>query len=212
MFFYLIVFFFFIYIASRSFSSWHKTQNHDKTDVSRVKPFYTKIRGVTFANRDGTDRQKLIQELKQGETLKLVRDLDATDSETAIMICSEKGTLGYVAGKHSQGIAPIMDEGYAVSAIVKNVTGGSAGNPVGCNIEIIGIRVIEDYDQEDAELAEEFGEKYEPTKKYYPRGEKQKTPIPTEEPKLPMKVESRLAMEIPPWEKNEEVPGSTFNQ
>lgn len=164
------------------------------------KPFYTKIRGVTFRNKDGTDRQELIRKLKPDQPLRLVRDHDVAESGTAIMICSEAGALGYLAGKHSQGIAPIMDEGYEVSVVVKNITGGYDGNPVGCNIEIFGIRVVEEYDPEDAELAKEFGEKYDPPKRYYPSGEKKLIQRPQNEPQ---RIESRLAMEIPPWETEE---------
>jgi hypothetical protein len=107
--------------------------------------FKTKIRGVTYKNTDGTDRQELVKMLAQGEILRLVREPENPYDKWAIAVYNSEGKqLGYLP-KGDLRLASHIDTGGIVSAKVLEITGGpgilgmffkSFRKPYDCLIEI----------------------------------------------------------------------------
>jgi len=111
--------------------------------VSRARPpvsnqrqvspadFYSKIRGITQRNADGTDRQKLARRLKVGQRLSLVREPDNVADPNAIMVCTEGGILrrprqlGYLSADLAEDYASHLDAGGRIDVEVSEVTGGT---------------------------------------------------------------------------------------
>ncbi|ACV63997.1 HIRAN [Desulfofarcimen acetoxidans DSM 771] len=105
-----------------------------KTDWQMVKQgkFYTKVRGVTFGNR-----QKALARLRNYSpdeiTINLVGDLNNEADLNAVAIVVEvigKGSyqLGYLKKEHAQVIAPLPDKGVKVTARLESITGGTGKN------------------------------------------------------------------------------------
>lgn len=116
------------------------------TEISELKPlssFFTKIAGVTFENPDGSNRQAIIKNVKEGESLQLIREPDNPFSKTGntTRVCRMNGEqLGYLSSDISETIAPRLDKGSKCDVVVKNVTSGGGGilkaPTLGVNIEI----------------------------------------------------------------------------
>lgn len=106
------------------------------------RSFYTKVAGVTFANDDGSRRQKIIPRCGVGESLRLVRYPDDPFDPGAIAVLRRSGEqLGFIPahvsrGGDPSGLAAQMDEGAAYKCRVANITGGGPGLSFGINIEI----------------------------------------------------------------------------
>ncbi len=107
--------------------------------------FRTLIAGVTKQNTDGTDRQVLVNTLRSGEELRLVREPSNPYDKYAVAFFRTSGEqLGYVPGGDRR-LADHIDEGGSVSAKVVRVLGGpgilglflkSFRKSYGCVIEI----------------------------------------------------------------------------
>jgi hypothetical protein len=93
--------------------------------IKRYKrSFRTTIAGVTKQNADGTDRQTLIEALRRGEALKLVREpLNPFDKYAIAVFRTTGERLGYIhAG--DRRLADHIDMGGEVSVKVIKRTGG----------------------------------------------------------------------------------------
>ncbi len=104
-----------------------------------LEPFYSKIRGVTHKNPDGTSRQQLLKRCKVGQPLKLVREHDNPFDENAVRVLTMKGKqLGYLGGEAAEEIAPRLDAGGRVDCEISDLTGGGwfRKKTRGCNIKI----------------------------------------------------------------------------
>ena len=107
--------------------------------------YRTTIAGVTYPNKDGTERQALLRALKPGQKLTLIREPNNPYDKFAVAIFTLSGLqLGYTHAGDSR-LADHMDMGGAVSAKVVTVTGGpgllgwlfpSLRKNYGCVIEI----------------------------------------------------------------------------
>lgn len=100
-----------------------------------MRPIYTKLVGVTFANEDGSSRQEIISALSAGDKLHLV-DLASEKYPEAIGVLNSKNQH---CGNLRKDLALSLREDYehfeALSVRVTEVTGGD-GRSYGCNIEI----------------------------------------------------------------------------
>lgn len=113
-----------------------------KIAKGRVEHFYSKVRGLTFPNADGSDRSQIISRLRPGDMLRLEREPDNPRESSAIKILTENGEqIGYIAtliatsGGTDRGLAAEMDRGIRVECRVKDLTGGGKKNR-GVNLEI----------------------------------------------------------------------------
>ena len=114
--------------------AWMKIQ-------SRLFSHYTKVRGVTFE-----DRQRLLNRLSKYKENDIIltaeRVYDNPYDRYAIEIIATvqgkgSGTLGYISKALSQGLAVKMDEGAWLIPIIENITGGTAGRPFGLNFSYL---------------------------------------------------------------------------
>jgi hypothetical protein len=106
--------------------------------------YFSKVAGVSHDNEDGSSRQYAIRKFcKSGTPLSLKREPANKHDKTAIGVwvygknLFRKGDfqIGYISSSLSHELAPRMDAGWAVTAAVKEVTGGG-DLTYGCNIEI----------------------------------------------------------------------------
>lgn|SRR5450830_563148 len=87
--------------------------------------FYTKIRGVTQTNSNTSKRQKLIKNLKVGQSIFCIREPNNPFDKNAIAVYdTEKNQLGYLSADLANSFAKSMDKGLKLTAIVKDLTGG----------------------------------------------------------------------------------------
>ncbi len=106
--------------------------------------------GVKIPNKDGSNRQEIIQTCQPGEVLDLVRDpKNPHDKDAIAVIRGRTGEqLGFISKEIAEPLARKMDEkGTQYEAILKKITGGPPGKlsvlfggkekPYGCDIDII---------------------------------------------------------------------------
>jgi hypothetical protein len=93
-----------------------------------VEECYSKVYGVGHRNADGTDRQKIAAKCVPGEALSLIREPNNPHDPNAIALFRRNGQqLGYVGGGLAETLAPVLDGGGYVTAVVAEVTGGERG-------------------------------------------------------------------------------------
>lgn len=102
---------------------------------------FTKVRGVTFENEDGSSRQDILEELYteacDGDAVELRREPDNEYDENAIAVYTEdERQLGFLSRELAADLAPEMDDGWEPEAAIANITQSKSG-VYGCNIEII---------------------------------------------------------------------------
>lgn len=96
-----------------------------------------KIRGVSFPNDDGSERQAIIRRCRLGEYLLTRRDRDNGFSRNAIGVFREGGDqLGNVPEYVARDFAPLMDSGMESTAILLNITGGTRDKPT-CGVNVV---------------------------------------------------------------------------
>lgn len=86
-------------------------------------PIKTRVAGVTFDNRDGTPRQPFIRKVKKDDRLLLRREPDNPFDPNAIAVswtdtAGDSHQLGYVPRALAGVLAPLVDEGAALTALV----------------------------------------------------------------------------------------------
>lgn len=92
--------------------------------------------GVTYTNADGSSRQEIIGNCKKGDELILLREPSNPNDPNAIKVCMFKKSgflskllrrkpvllqLGYLSEYVALRIAPLMDEGVHVQALVNEI-------------------------------------------------------------------------------------------
>ena len=88
-------------------------------DILAKEEFFTRIVGVTF-----TDRQKIIQEIQDGEAVELRREENNSFDRNAIGVYYNNSLIGYLQARLARNLAPALDQnrvGY--EAYVTQVTG-----------------------------------------------------------------------------------------
>lgn len=103
-----------------------------------LRSWYTKVAGVTKKNLDGTSRQEIIADCREGEALLLVREPNNPKDPNAIKLCRLLGDqIGYISSEIATRMADEMDRGKKFSAKISEITGGVKGKRTrGVNIEI----------------------------------------------------------------------------
>ena len=98
----------------------------DKSKLTVIEDFHTKVVGVTFNNDDGTSRQSIIKSCKAGEDI-IFKPVPTKEYPDAIGVFNKKGQqLGHL----SQGVAA------EIKNTVSNITGGGDLS-YGCNLHIV---------------------------------------------------------------------------
>jgi hypothetical protein len=108
----------------------------------RIRHQFTKVAGVTFLNDNGTDRQHILSKCKAGEQLILKHDPLNEHSECAIEVRRTTGQqLGFLPEWLAQEIRTIVENGYRILAVVKEITGTAhAESTLGANLIVLYIQ------------------------------------------------------------------------
>jgi HIRAN domain len=113
-----------------------------------VRSIRTKIRGVTFDNPDGANRQQIIRQwCHSGDALYLVREPNNPADRNAIQVKRlissdvpdkprQGELLGYLSRDLAERLAPQMDDGFVLMARITEVTGGEDRRSLGVNIQV----------------------------------------------------------------------------
>lgn len=92
-------------------------------------PFYTKVIGVTFENR-----QNYIRALAVGDKIKLVKAKYSNDGGDAVKVIDSRGNhIGFLSKELSAEIVPSMERGFLYRASVSSITGREYNN-LGVNL------------------------------------------------------------------------------
>ncbi len=119
----------------------------------------TKLVGVTYANDDGTNRQEILERMKdddcEGMVLEFLHEDDNPKDKNAIAVYNKDWEkIGYLNRSLARDVAPMMDDGHPVYGILVKITGGTPSKPTyGCNIEC---PTIIDDDEENEKVGLKF--------------------------------------------------------
>ena len=91
-----------------------------------------KVVGVTFKNDDGSDRGKIIDQLRPGTALELVREPDNKYDPCAIKVISHLGQIGHIPRNYTAFMSQMMADGRRFKANIDK-TGRNDGTPY-CHI------------------------------------------------------------------------------
>lgn len=84
--------------------------------------------GESFANFDGSDRQREIARCRIGEAVQLVREPDNRHDANCVQVLSSRGVqIGNIGRDNAEWIAERMDNGGHVSAVIDGIADGGAG-------------------------------------------------------------------------------------
>jgi hypothetical protein len=102
--------------------------------LKRVQRVRTKVAGVTFRNADGSSRQRIIRAFcRAGEPLYVTPEPNNPYSKNALglwvqgtefIVAPARYQIGYVNNRLAAHFRKLIDEGWAISARILNVTGG----------------------------------------------------------------------------------------
>jgi len=93
----------------------------------------TKVKGVTFRNDDGTDRQTILVHCHAGDQLRF--KLFEYDGAPAYAVYCDWGQIGNLSAELAEEIAA-REKPCIILGEILNVSGGYRGNYFGCNILI----------------------------------------------------------------------------
>jgi len=120
------------------------------SNLLHVSSIHTKIRGVTYENSDGAQRQQIIRDCcNSGDALCLEREPNNPFDHNAIKVRRSVYSnvpedkprpgelIGYVSRELAEDLARKVDhDGFVLMAWIKNVTGGEDKKSFGVNIQI----------------------------------------------------------------------------
>jgi hypothetical protein len=99
-----------------------------------LKPFHTKLSGVTHKNEDGMNRQNILKRCHTGEKLNLIH-YPVPQDHNAVKVLRQNGEqIGWLNSILAAEIAPRLDRGSRVDAVISAITGNK--KLIGCNIQL----------------------------------------------------------------------------
>jgi hypothetical protein len=103
--------------------------------ISKIR---TKVVGVSYKNDDGTSRQNIIKNLRVNQYLDILHVPNKYDKNAvAVFLVDSNLQVGHLNAELAEEIAPMLDNGNCINAVVIDLTGGEYDKPTrGCNIEI----------------------------------------------------------------------------
>ena len=106
--------------------------------MADVSHFFSKIAGVSHANRDGTRRQAALRHCHPWEHLRLETEPDNRFDPNAMALIAESGRqLGYLSSGLAAEVHQRSDKGYSFTVFIAEITGGGEDQYLGCNILVI---------------------------------------------------------------------------
>ncbi|MFL5330033.1 MAG: HIRAN domain-containing protein [Gemmataceae bacterium] len=107
----------------------------------RIRHCFAKVAGVTYLNKDGSNRQKILSRCKNGEQLVLQHEPNNKYSEFAIRVIRANGEqLGHAPEYLAERICEETGNGYRAFGMLLEVTGGNFEAPIyGANFAVFFI-------------------------------------------------------------------------
>ena len=106
-------------------------------DLADQPQFYTKLRGVSFGNR-----QAVLKKLEAGESLLLMREENnPVDANAIACLTQQKEQLGYLSRQIAAQLAPLIDLGASYTATLEEIT-GSDQETLGANILVRNCQAV----------------------------------------------------------------------
>lgn len=102
---------------------------NDPDDETLEPPVWLGVRGESFKNPDGTDRQAIIANCREGDSARLVREPKNRYDSNAIAVHVAGGQIGNIAKEKAEILAPLMDDGMKTTAEVVKINGGTPDKP-----------------------------------------------------------------------------------
>lgn len=102
-----------------------------------VEEIRTKVKGVTFRNDDGTDRQTILARCHAKDQLRF--GFFRYEGDPAYTVVSEHGQLGNVSAELAEEIYFLVSQfknKYLILGEILDISGGYQGKKLGCNISI----------------------------------------------------------------------------
>lgn len=117
----------------------------DPVDQDDLRKFVIKVVGVTFNNEDGVNRQDVISQLKQDDSLEFI--VGEYEGKPSVRIDSPKGTIGFVPKENATEIANKIRHEIFEKAYVENIYGGDDDKSYGVSVVVVAKNKTYDYRQ-----------------------------------------------------------------
>ena len=90
--------------------------------MAKVSSFRTFVAGVKY-------RQGAVMRCRLGQPVKLIRDPTNAHDKNAIEVWCGYSQIGFIRRDEAEGLAPSIDEGDRVQAIIHQLVGPDSGKP-----------------------------------------------------------------------------------
>jgi len=108
----------FVSVSSKS-KPQTESEPAEEEHSSEAKQWCEEVVGISHKNADGTSRQKIIQELSEGDQVIFKREYDNEHDPNAIAVLTDDGKqIGYIGWLRAEQLAPQMEAGYLIQATV----------------------------------------------------------------------------------------------
>jgi len=92
-------------------------------------PSWLSIRGESFRNSDGSERQELIAGCEIGDPVELVREPGNRHDGNAVAVLAGAGQIGYLSRADAAILAPLLDDGLDGDIRIARIHGGTTDKP-----------------------------------------------------------------------------------
>ena len=107
------------------------------------KSFYARLAGVSHENADGTSRQVHLTGLRPCDELMLCHEPDNEFDSNAVRVSTKAGAqVGYLESRLAGETVRRWSKGVQTRAFVSNLSGGRAGQSIGCTLGIVTYTVV----------------------------------------------------------------------
>lgn len=114
-------------VLIRTDADWQKFY----AQYTPIRTYFTKVAGVTFKNKDGTDRQAILSRCNNWDEVSLEPFTHCGDPACAVW--TRHGQIGNLSADDAAMISTVYAD-FVTLAEIKEITGGKRGQYYGCNL------------------------------------------------------------------------------
>lgn len=111
----------------RTTADWQKFY----AQYTPIRTYYTKVAGVTFKNKDGTDRQSILSRCNNWDEVSL--EPFTYRGDPAYAVWTRRGQIGNLSSDDAAMLSTVYADCITLAEI-KEITGGKRGQYYGCNL------------------------------------------------------------------------------
>lgn len=116
-------------VLIRTDADWQKFY----AQYTPIRTYYTKVAGVTFKNKDGTDRQAILSRCNNWDEVSL--EPFTYRGDPAYAVWTRHGQIGNLSADDTAMISTVYAD-FITLAEIKEITGGTRGHYYGCNLTL----------------------------------------------------------------------------